>query len=432
MASRNHRSGHRSLREYLSRRRDQSHDEAHLVIETHEPQSVIEHPLVYPGEPEMIADDEALIALCAELKAAGVFAYDTEFIGETSYHPRLCLIQVATGGRVVLIDPIQSAIDNRQSPINLAPLWELLADAGVCKIVHAGQPDLTPVVRHLDKPPRNIFDTQIAAGFVGMTYPASLHDLISHYMQVKLPKAMTFTRWDQRPLSAHHLRYAVDDVRYLPAIHDAIVRRLAERGRTTWAAQEFAALEQVERYRFDAETTMQRILKMTHQPHQVRLLLKQYVRIRDRLAENRDLPPRSILKDRTLVDLARAAPTSEEQVLAVSSFPRHLLSGTAERFVKVTEKVMASEAWTEPGKRIKPLSRAQRQQLDAGWLALKELCEREEVALGLAASRKNFGDLAAAALRKKKLPESHALLTGWRQGLVEPVVTGLIAEESRG
>lgn len=416
------------MREYLSRRRDQSHDEAHLAIETHEPQSIIEHPLVYPGEPEMIADNEALIALCVALKAAGVFAYDTEFIGETSYHPQLCLIQVATNERVVLIDPVGG---EGTLKADLTPLWELLADAEVCKIVHAGQPDLTPVVRHLDKPPRNIFDTQIAAGFVGMTYPASLHDLISHYMQVKLPKAMTFTRWDQRPLSAHHLRYAADDVRYLPAIHQAIVTQLAERGRTAWAAEEFAALEQAERYRFDAETTVQRILKMTHQPHQVRLLLKQYVRIRDRLAENRDLPPRSILKDRTLVDLARAVPTSEEQVLAVSSFPRHLLAGTAERFVKVTEKVMASEAWTEPGKRIKPLSRAQRQQLDAGWLALKELCEREAVSLGLAASRKNFGDLAAAALRKKKLPESHALLSGWRQALVEPVVAGLLADESQ-
>lgn len=416
------------MREYLSRRRDQAHDEAHLAIETHEPQSIIEHPLVYPGEPEMLADNEALIALCVELKAAGAFAYDTEFIGETSYHPQLCLIQVATNERVVLIDPVGGG---DRPKVDLTPLWELLADAEVCKIVHAGQPDLTPVVRHLDKPPRNIFDTQIAAGFVGMTYPASLHDLISHYMQVKLPKAMTFTRWDQRPLSAHHLRYAADDVRYLPAIHQAIVTQLTERGRTAWAAEEFAALEQAERYRFDAETTVQRILKMTHQPHQVRLLLKQYVRIRDRLAENRDLPPRSILKDRTLVDLARAVPTSEEQVLAVSSFPRHLLAGTAERFVKVTEKVMASEAWTEPGKRIKPLSRAQRQQLDDGWLALKELCEREAVSLGLAASRKNFGDLAAAALRKKKLPESHALLSGWRQALVEPVVAGLLADESQ-
>ena len=113
--------------------------------------------------------------------------------------------------RASLIDPMAPGMD-------LTPFWEIVADAAVEKITHAGQQDLEPVIRHLNRPGQNVFDTQICAGFVGMAYPVSLSKLVKEVVGARLGKGLTFSHWDQRPLSAQQLKYAANDVRYLPAI----------------------------------------------------------------------------------------------------------------------------------------------------------------------------------------------------------------------
>src|SRR5438552_9640957 len=141
--------------------RMRSHEEAHAEADSQHqgPWSAIDHPLVPHNEPSIITTAEGLGQLIRDLTEAQSFAYDSEFIGEHSYHPKLCVIQTAMAtdskpGRVTLIDPL--------APIDLKPFWQLLADPSVEKIVHAGMPDLEPVFRHLGVPPRNIFDAQIA------------------------------------------------------------------------------------------------------------------------------------------------------------------------------------------------------------------------------------------------------------------------------
>ncbi|MGH8612402.1 MAG: ribonuclease D, partial [Gammaproteobacteria bacterium] len=109
--------------------------------------------------------------LIGRVRAAGTFAYDSEFIGELTYIPKLCLIQLATTREVALVDPLANGID-------LSPFWELVCDPSVEKVVHAGQQDIEPVVRHVGRVPSNVFDTQIAAGFAGMAYPTSLSRLV--------------------------------------------------------------------------------------------------------------------------------------------------------------------------------------------------------------------------------------------------------------
>src|SRR5947208_4519904 len=149
-----------------------------------------------------------------------------------TYHPKLCVIQVASAQRVALIDPL---VD-----LDLAPFWELIADPSLEKIVHAGAQDIEPVMRHISKPCANIFDTQIAAGFAGMAYPVALSKLVQELIGVKLGKGLTFTHWDQRPLSAMQLRYAADDVRYLPALREANGKSFDAPGLAQWASYVFA------------------------------------------------------------------------------------------------------------------------------------------------------------------------------------------------
>ncbi|HEX8915961.1 MAG TPA: ribonuclease D, partial [Humisphaera sp.] len=177
-----------------------------------------EHPLIPRGAAALITQQPELNALVERLRKADVVAYDTEFIGELSFHPKLCLIQASSAAEVALVDPLVG--------LDLTPFWELLADPAVPKVVHAGQQDVEPVVRNLGRGPANVFDTQIAAGLASFPYPVSLSKLVQELTGARLGKGLTFTHWDQRPLSGQQLRYAADDVRYLPLLHALLKAKL--------------------------------------------------------------------------------------------------------------------------------------------------------------------------------------------------------------
>ena len=189
--------------------RSRSHLAAHL--DNDQPIDVPEMDLVHRSGPVLVTTDEQLTRLILTLRDDGSFAYDSEFIGEQSYHPRLCLVQVASHSTLALIDPLAA--------LDLTPFWELLADPSVTKIVHAGDSDIEPVVRHLGRAAANVFDTQIGAGFVGLPYPVSLKKLVFELTSVHLGRDLGFSDWQQRPLTPVQIRYAADDVRYLPAAH---------------------------------------------------------------------------------------------------------------------------------------------------------------------------------------------------------------------
>src|ERR1700722_8958314 len=144
--------------------RQRSHDSAHADPTDSEQETVTAaHPLIPAGKAELIDTAAQLANLISRRRAAGGFAYDSEFIGEQSYLPKLCLVQVAVPGGVTLIDPL--------SGLDLTPFWELVCDASIEKVVHAGEQDVEPVFRLVGKPPANVFDVQIATGFVGLPYP---------------------------------------------------------------------------------------------------------------------------------------------------------------------------------------------------------------------------------------------------------------------
>src|SRR5687768_985915 len=230
--------------------RSRSHASAHSD-EPLPPDNTPDLPLVPKGPAPLLGTDAELLELIEHLHAAKRFAYDSEFIGELTYHPKLCVLQIATAKRVALIDP--------QAEVDLAPFWDVLADESVEKIVHAGEQDIEPVHRLIGRRCANVFDTQISAGFVGLSYPVSLSKLVGEITGAKLPKGLTFTHWDQRPLSPMQLRYAADDVRYLPAVRDALGKRLDELGHARWAEEECDALCDPARYAFDPDADFLRL-----------------------------------------------------------------------------------------------------------------------------------------------------------------------------
>src|SRR6266404_4207568 len=155
----------------------------------------------------IVAEPEELAACCTYLASCPHFGFDTEFVGEQTYHPRLCLVQVATAERLFLIDP--------ETVGPLDAFWDIVVDPANLVIVHAGREEIRLCHLWTGKTPGNLFDLQIAAGLVGLAYPLSHGALVSQLLGIQLPKGETLTEWRDRPLTPAQVRYAFDDVRYL-------------------------------------------------------------------------------------------------------------------------------------------------------------------------------------------------------------------------
>src|SRR4051812_3730955 len=365
--------------------RAKAHDQAHTEDAAHDPAQDAPHPLIYRGEAKLIATQEGLASLLARLRAAGSFAYDSEFIGELTYLPKLCLIQVATTQEITLIDPI--------AKIDLTPFWELVADPSVEKITHAGQQDVEPVIRHLNRPAQNIFDTQISAGFVGMAYPVSLSKLVREVIGARLGKGLTFTHWDQRPLSAQQLKYAANDVRYLPAIRAHLGERLERLGHTAWAAEECDAQCDVGLYRFDPETAYLKVRGAGGLQPQGLAVLKQLVLWRNEAAKQHDVPPRAFLKDEILIDMSREPNKNVDKLARVRGLPRPVEQAHGAEMVEATKLGLATPVADQPESRTFEETPTDKQLGDALWAALQCICIGQKIDPDLVSSRQEIGRL---------------------------------------
>ncbi len=251
--------------------------------------------------PHIVTDASGVAVALAAARTAGSCALDTEFLWEKTYAPQLCLAQLAVGDQIWLIDPIAGA--------PLAPLGELIADPSVEKLMHAPSADLIAFGLHFGSVPANVFDTQIAAGFVGLTANASLDRLLEAVLKVRLNHNETFSDWSRRPLKDTQMLYAADDVRYLVPLVAELRASLAKRARGDWAQAE------IER-RFcnpdavggDPDRAWRKVQRRGRLSPQAQAVLIDVAAWREQSARRRDQPSGWIMKDPTLVEIARAAP----------------------------------------------------------------------------------------------------------------------------
>ncbi len=391
-----------------SRHRSANHHSAHADDAPGHHDEPPVHPLIPRGPVPLIQTDAELAKLIDQLRAAGSFAYDSEFIGELSYLPKLCLIQVATAEQVSLIDPI--------ADIDLTPFWNLLADRSVEKVVHAGQQDVEPVVRFIGKPPANLFDTQIAAGFIAMPYPVSLSKLVMELTGAKLGKGLTFTHWDQRPLSNQQLRYAADDVRYLPAIRQIMGDKLKSLGHFDWAMEESASICQAGLYKFDQETQYLRVRGSgSLQPKQL-AVLKELTIWRDDAAREADSPPRAYLKDEILIDFVRNAPKTLDKLDRVRGLPRPIEQQHGQAILDAIARGQAAPADTWPAVKDNEQSPADRFRCDSLWALTQCLSASRSIDANLISSRQEITDVYRHITAGAGEPPP--LLVGWRKQAV--------------
>lgn len=255
-------------------------------------------------------NETSLDVLADAARAAGRIALDTEFMGEGRYRTLLCLIQLAVpdnaAERIELLDPLADDLDG-------APLAAILADPAVQVVVHAGRQDVALVRGRFATEMRNVFDTQVAAGFAGLGAQCSYDTLLAEVLGVRLAKSASFTRWETRPLSPEQLQYAREDVVHLLELAAELERRLSTLGRLEWAREECRSLERASDER-DLDAIFARLPRIRGLSTSSRTVARELVEWRERTAAATDRPVQSILGDAALMEIAKRKPASTDKL----------------------------------------------------------------------------------------------------------------------
>ncbi|HWS44622.1 MAG TPA: HRDC domain-containing protein [Acidimicrobiia bacterium] len=269
---------------------------------------------------------ELIDTVCREPR----YALDTEFHGERSYWPRLALIQIAWSGGIALVDPL--AVD----PV---PLATLLSGPG-CMVAHAADQDLSILERACGVAPSRLFDTQVAAGFIGMGTP-SLAAAVERLAGVRLGKGDRLTDWTRRPLTAEQRAYAAADVEHLLALHDELTSRLDAVGRLAWAIDECEERRSHIRSRPDIETAWWRMKGARQLRGTTRGVAQKVAAWRERTAESLDVPARFVLSDLALAGVVHRPPRSREDLGAIRGIDGRLRDHTADALLAAVQEGLA-------------------------------------------------------------------------------------------
>lgn len=370
---------------------------------------VLVDPLVPQGEPEMLRDAAAIAGFVDHVREHHVLAFDTEFIGEETFRPRICLVQLATSERVALIDPFEVE--------DLSEVWELVASPRIVTLVHAGEQDIQAVRLALGRQPERLLDTQVAAALVGLPWPCSLGSMVEQFTGHRPAKAHTFTNWDARPLSPSQLRYAADDVRYLPLAWSRLERMLSERGRLDWAMRESKEVLQGDLV-FDPARQAKRAARGEPLRPSALTMLREIILIRHELARAADLPPRALLPDAVALELVKRKPANRAQLGLIRGLARPLVQDHGDAILAAIER--AKSLPPSRNDRAKLLEEATvRAEIDALFLAAQARCLALELAPTLVMSRSAFAEWFAGRIEARRAngqghPESLFDSGDWR------------------
>ncbi|MDT0496831.1 ribonuclease D [Algiphilus sp. W345] len=279
--------------------------------------------------PTLIIDTPAALeSAIAVWKTRDWLAVDTEFVREDTYHARLCLVQIGDGETAACIDTLA---------VDLAPLWPLLADERIVKVLHSASQDYEIFAELSGDCPRPLFDTQVAATILGIGDQIGYAGLVKAMLDIEVDKSLSRTNWAKRPIPQPAIEYAADDVRHLAVIYPELLRRLDSSGRIEWLEADCAALTDPAMYRTEPEDAWKRLRGLARLPPVAQHRAAALADWRERRAVERNRPRRWMLSDDALYALAVRAPDSLDDLAAVGDLP----ATTRERHGAVLLEVLA-------------------------------------------------------------------------------------------
>jgi ribonuclease D len=362
--------------------------------------------------PSIVADRAALDQLCVRVREAARVALDTEFHAERTYSARLMVVQLAFDDGAVIVDALA-----------LTDLRELvLALTQTTVVGHALSADLKIFADRYGLVPPRVFDTQIAASFLGYGMQISLADLVRSVCGVRLSKSQTVSDWSARPFSERQIEYLVDDVVHLLPVFDALLPRLERKGRYEWVFEECAELGDIERYRMDERRAYLRIPGAMRMSRRELGILNELVKLRDAVARDRDLPVRYVLPEDVVAGLATTKPAKTEDFAQLRRFD----SGMKRQLgAAILEAVARGQALSEdelPQRPVRSAAPARDAIVSLLGAAIAEIAREAELPSSLLVPRAALERLAREIPPDRESFERVLALQPWRLSLVaEPL-----------
>ena len=367
-----------------------------------------------------VSTDAQLRELVSRLADHAHVAFDTEFVSEHTYRSQLCLLQVAAPGVLAVVDTLAVR--------DLEPFWRLLAEPARTTVVHAGREEMGFILHAIQARPAALFDVQVAAGLVDHDYPAGYASIVRRFLNLPTNKGETRTDWRRRPLSPGQLEYAVDDVRHLERLWRMLDDKLGALGRTAWMREEMATWQDDVEESF-VRKRWRRVSGLNGLSRRELAIARELWHWRDAVAEQRDMPPRRVLRDDLLVELCKRKSADERQISAVRGMQRsdlrHILGGLSAAITRGLDLPEEECPGGERNRRAPPPQLAMLGQFLA--TAIAGLCRQMSLAPALVGTSSDMRDLLAHKLGYDAGDRTPVLASGWRAEVVGDVVDELLA-----
>jgi ribonuclease D len=370
--------------------------------------------------PVIVDDAAGLAALCSRIESAGRVALDTEFHAERSYAPRLMVVQCAFDDGVAIVDPLALG--------DLRPLAEAFARTAV--IGHALSSDIKIFADRFGEVPSDVFDTQIAAAFLGYGMQISLADLVRDLRGIRLAKSQTVSDWSSRPFSPRQVEYLVDDVVHLLPMRDELAERLQTAGRYEWAMDECAELGDMNRYRVDERRAYLRIPGATRMNRRELAILNEIVKLRDGVARDRDVPPKYIIPDDVVGGLATLRPKRVEELTQLRRLDAGVRRQLGDAIIKGVARAESLDESELPERPKRPLGPARDTLAALMAVAAGEIARRQDVPANLLVPRSVLERIAREVPPDRESLESALELRPWRLALLVDPLWRLLSGEA--
>jgi ribonuclease D len=337
----------------------------------------------------LITSSADLAALCARLSAHPYVTVDTEFLRETTFWPKLCVIQLASDDEAAAIDALADGID-------LAPFLDLMRNPAVLKVFHAARQDIEIIWKMSGSTPQPLFDTQVAAMVCGFGDQVSYEQLAGSLAGAKIDKSSRFTDWSRRPLTEAQTVYALADVTHLRTVYKKLAAKLEKSDRTQWLGEEIAFLTAIETYEQKPENAWLRLRSRARKPRDLAVLME-LASWREKEAQSRDVPRSRVLKDDTILDVAMAAPDSIEALGRLRSVPQgYERSKTGLDIVACVVRVLERDPATYPRpERDRPATNGASAVVQLLKVLLQSVSERHHVAAKMIATVDELEQIAS-------------------------------------